>query len=106
MELTTRSFSLKPLVAGIVAVGLSAIAIVIYSQWLTTQNFEQNTTLIRLTQAVQQEIATAHLWFEEALGGDGFVDVDDDVHGRILIAQDLVTAAIDGGATTLGNIKA
>jgi len=106
MELTTRSFSLKSLVAGIVAVGLLAVAIVIYSQWLMTQDFRKNTTLIRLTQSVQQEIATAHLWFEEALGGDRYIDIDADVRGRIQLAQQLVTAAIDGGVTELGIIEA
>jgi len=47
MQLSTRSFSLKSLVVGIVAVGLVSIAIVIYSQWLVTQDFQRNTTFMR-----------------------------------------------------------
>ena len=64
MQLSTRSFSLKSLVAGIVAVGLVSIAIVSYSQWLVTRDFQRNTNYMRLVQSVQQEVATAHLWFE------------------------------------------
>ena len=69
MELNTRSFSLKSLVIGIASVGVFAISLVTYSQWLNTQSFDQNTRLLRLVQTVQQEIATGRLWFEEALGG-------------------------------------
>jgi signal transduction histidine kinase/DNA-binding response OmpR family regulator len=106
MELNTRSFSLKSLVAGITAVGVFAISLVTYSQWLNSQDFDQNTQMLRLVQSVQQEIATAHLWFEEALGGDRYIDLNDDVRSRIRSAQALVSAAINGGQTPLGKIDA
>src|SRR5210317_1189990 len=102
MQLSTRSFSLKSLVVGIVAVGLVSIAIVIYSQWLVTQDFQRNTTYMRLLQSVQQEVATAHLWFEEALGGDRYISLDEDVRAQIQTAQFLVGAAIYGGTTAFG----
>ncbi len=104
MQLSTRSFSLKSLVIGIVAVGLVSIAIVIYSQWLVTRDFQRNTLFLRLMQSVQQEVATAHLWFEEALGGDRYISIDEDVRARIKAAQLLVGAAIYGGVTPLGDI--
>ena len=104
MQLSTRSFSLKSLVVGIVAVGLVSIAIVVYSQWLVTRDFQRNTLFMRLVQSVQQEIATAHLWFEEALGGDRYISIDDDVRAQIEAAQLLVGAAIYGGSTPLGEI--
>jgi signal transduction histidine kinase/CheY-like chemotaxis protein len=106
MQLSTRSFSLKSLVVGIVAVGLVSIAIVIYSQWLVTRDFQRNTTFMRLIQSVQQEVATAHLWFEEALGGDRYISIDEDVRAQISNAQLLVGAAIYGGATPLGEVPA
>jgi signal transduction histidine kinase/CheY-like chemotaxis protein len=102
MHLSTRSFSLKSLVVGIVAVGLVSIAIVIYSQWLVTRDFQRNATLMRLTQDVQREIATAHLWFEEALGGDRYIDLDRDVHARVIEAQALVVRAVGGDAVEAG----
>jgi signal transduction histidine kinase/CheY-like chemotaxis protein len=83
MAVSTPSISLKYLVIGILAFGLLSIGTVIYSQWLTSRDFEENASLIRLTQTVQQEIATAHLWFEEALGGDASIDLQVDVHSRI-----------------------
>ena len=104
MQLSTRSFSLKSLVAGIVAVGLVSIAIVVYSQWLVTRDFQRNTLFMRLVQSVQQEVATAHLWFEEALGGDRYISIDEDVRAQVRAAQHLVGAAIYGGATPLGEI--
>jgi len=91
---------------GITVVGLIAISLVIYSQYLTKQDLERNTRRIQLNQYVQQEIATAHLWFEEALGGDTYVDVERDVRNRIRDAQSLIDAAIHGRDTRLGRIDA
>ena len=102
MEVNTRSISLRSLVIGIATVGVLAIALVIYSQQLTTRDFDQNTALIRLMQSVQQEIATAHSWFEEAYGDERYVDLNRDIRGRIGAAQSLVIAAQNGGSTTIG----
>jgi signal transduction histidine kinase len=106
MELNKRSISLQSLVIGIAAVGVLAISLVTYSQWLTTRVFDQNITFMRLAQSVQQEIATAHLWFEEALGGDTYIDLNDDVRGRIQSARELVDAAMIGGVTPVGEVTA
>jgi len=77
-----------------------------YSQWLVTRDFARNTALMRLMQSVQQEIATAHLWFEEALGGDSYIRLDSDVRARIGYALDLVSTAIEGGDSPFGTIEA
>lgn len=104
MQLSTRSFSLKSLITGITAIGLIAISLVIYSQYLTKQDLERNTRRIQLNQYVQQEIATAHLWFEEALGGDPSIDVERDVRSRIRDAQEMIDAALNGRDSRLGKI--
>ena len=106
MQLSTRSFSLRSLMTGITVIGLIAISLVVYSQFLTKQDLERNTRRIQLNQYVQQEIATAHLWFEEALGGDASIDVERDVRDRIREAWELVDAAINGRDTQLGQIDA
>ena len=106
MQLSTRSISLRSLIVGITAIGVVSIALVIYSQYLTQQDLERNTRRIQLNQYVQQEIATAHLWFEEALGGDPSIDVERDVRDRVRTAKELVDAAINGGMTSLGQIDA
>jgi signal transduction histidine kinase/CheY-like chemotaxis protein/HPt (histidine-containing phosphotransfer) domain-containing protein len=106
MQLSTRSISLRSLIAGIAAIGVISIALVIYSQYLTQQDLESNTRRTQLNQYVQQEIATAHLWFEEALGGDPSIDVERDVRDRVRMAKELVDAGINGGVTSLGQIDA
>jgi len=97
MHSSARSFSLVTLIVGIATVGLLSIALVLYSQWLTKQNFDRNAGLIRLTQSVQQDISTAHLWFEEALGGDTYIDLNSDVIANIGAASARVSAAINSG---------
>jgi len=68
LSLSSISMSLRSMIAVIAAIGLIAVSLVVYSQWLTGEDIERNTRRIQLNQIVQQEIATAHLWFEEALG--------------------------------------
>jgi len=102
--MNARSISLKFLITGIVAFGAASIALVIYSQWLTSRSFEENASLIRLTQTIQQEVATAHLWFEEALGGDTTIDLQVDVHARLGTALRLIDAGLQGGDTAVGRI--
>lgn len=104
MALNTRSISLKFLVVGVLAFGTLSIAMVIYSQWLTSRSYEENASLIRLTQTVQQEVATAHLWFEEALGGDDTNDLQTDVHGPIRAAIVLIDVVLRGGNDVMGPI--
>ena len=66
MGLNTHSISQRFLIIGIITLGTLSIAMVIYSQWLTSRSLEENASLVRLTQKIQQDVATAHLWFEEA----------------------------------------
>ena len=106
MQLSSRSISLRSLITGITVIGGISIALVIYSQYLTQQDLERNTRRVQLNQYVQQEIATAHLWFEEALGGDTYIDVERDVRDRIRTAKELIDAAINGRMTSLGQIDA
>ena len=89
--------SLKSLVVGILIVGMLSVGLVSYSQWLNTRDFEENAAVIRMNQMVQQEIATAHLWFEEALGGDPSIDIETDVHVPIARALRLVATGLGQG---------
>ena len=104
MRLRTHTISLRFLVIGIIALGTLSIAMVVYSQWLTSRSLEENASLVRLTQTIQQDIATAHLWFEEALGGDATIDVQADVHAGIQNALMLIDAGLQGGDTEIGRI--
>ncbi|MDH3351032.1 MAG: ATP-binding protein [Gammaproteobacteria bacterium] len=103
MEQGKPSVTLATLVGGIVLVGVLSIGMVIYSQWLNTRNFQENATVIRITQKIQQEIATAHLWFEEALGGDQSIDLQRDVREPIAAALDFVDAGLGRGDSSVQN---
>ena len=104
MSLNTRTISLRFLVSGILALGVLSIGMVLYSQWLSSRSLEENASLVRLTQTIQQDIATSHLWFEEALGGDATIDLHADVHVGIQNALRLIDAGLQGGDTVLGRI--
>ena len=104
MAFSTRTISLRFLVLGILVLGMLSIGMVLYSQWLTSRSLEENAALIRLTQTIQQDIATSHLWFEEALGGDATIDLQADVHLGIQNALKLADAGLRGGDTVLGRI--
>ena len=75
MDVVVRLISVRFLITGIVAIGMFTIGMFVYSQWLTShsfdsRSFEGSASLIRLTQTVQQEGATAYPRFWEALAGD------------------------------------
>jgi signal transduction histidine kinase/CheY-like chemotaxis protein/HPt (histidine-containing phosphotransfer) domain-containing protein len=104
MRLDTHTISLRFLVTGIVALGVLSIGMVLYSQWLTSRSLEENASLVRLTQTIQQDIANSHLWFEEALGGDTTIDIHTDVLVGIQNALSLIDVGLQGGDTALGRI--
>jgi signal transduction histidine kinase/CheY-like chemotaxis protein/HPt (histidine-containing phosphotransfer) domain-containing protein len=105
MQLSARYFSLKSLLAGIVIAGLAAISMVVYAQYLATNDFERNMRLVQLIQSVQQEISTAHLWFEEALGGDTYIVLEEDVHERVRGSRARVEAVLEGRVVPLANLR-
>jgi signal transduction histidine kinase/CheY-like chemotaxis protein/HPt (histidine-containing phosphotransfer) domain-containing protein len=105
MAVNTPSISLQYLVIGILALGVLSTGTVIYSQWLTSRDFEENASLIRLTQTVQQEIATAHLWFEEALGGDSSIDLQVDVHRRVRSTLQLIDEMLERDDTAVAKFE-
>jgi signal transduction histidine kinase/CheY-like chemotaxis protein/HPt (histidine-containing phosphotransfer) domain-containing protein len=94
MEQDKHLISLRSLIEGILIAGILSIGIVIYSQWLSARDFQENASVIRLTQMIQQEISVSHLWFEELLGGDDSIDLEGDVRAPIAAALDLIDAGL------------
>lgn len=105
-KLVKEKYYHNMLEVGILAVGIVAIAMVVYSQSLMWRTFDRDAALIRLSDVVQQKIAVAHLWFEEALAGDESIELDHDVYQNIAEVLELLTAALQGGATAFGRVKA
>lgn len=85
------------MVTGILIVGVSSIGIVVYSQWISARDFQENATVIRMMQMIQQEISVSHLWFEELLGGDESIDLEGDVRAPIIEALGLIDAGLGRG---------
>jgi len=101
---------LKYLVTGILVIGTLSIGGVVYSQWLSSRAVEKNSNLVHMTELVQQDVANAHLWFEEALGGDATIDIQTDVHDRLhdavaLIDAQLIKSAAAESAATAGPLQ-
>ena len=90
MDRHERTISLTAFVGSILVLAVLSIGLVVYSQWLTARDFEENASLIRMAQTAHQEISTAHLWFEEALGGDDSIDLQTDVYAPIAAARELI----------------
>ena len=90
MDRDRRTISLTAFVGSILVIAVLSIGMVVYSQWLTAHDFRENASLIRMAQTAHQKISTAHLWFEEALGGDDSIDLQKDVYTAITAARELV----------------
>ena len=90
MDRNERTISLTAFVGSILVIAVLSIGLVVYSQWLTARDFEENASLIRMAQTAHQKISTAHLWLEEALGGDDSIDLQTDVYAPIAAARELI----------------
>lgn len=101
-----RSIPLVFLISSVLGMGALSVGMVVYSQSLTYRDIDANTSLIRLAQTVQQDVATAHLWFEEALGGDSYVDLQADVHDHLRNAVNQLETALDMADTETSAINA
>jgi len=97
-ETGIRTIPLRYLVIGVLVFGVLSIGMVVYSQSLSSRAFERNSELMRVTQLVQQETTTAHLWFEEALGGDESIDLQHDVHDGLAAALALIDGRLQDAA--------
>jgi signal transduction histidine kinase/DNA-binding response OmpR family regulator/HPt (histidine-containing phosphotransfer) domain-containing protein len=91
------------LAAVLVLVLLLTIAAVLGSQYMSTQASRRQTALLSLADRINQRVTLAHLWFEEALGGDGFVDLTKNVYSPVDDAMALLQAALHGGPDGRGS---
>jgi signal transduction histidine kinase/CheY-like chemotaxis protein len=94
--------STERLAGVLVLVLLLAIGAVLGSQYISTDLSRQQAALLSLSDRVHQRLTLAHLWFEEALGGDGFVHVEQNVYRPIDEANALLEAALKGGSDIRG----
>ena len=86
----------------LVPVLLLAIGAVLGSQYLSSHMTRQQDALLSLADRVNQRLTVAHLWFEEALAGDGFVNLQLQVYRPMDEADALLEAALQGGSDFRG----
>ena len=87
---------------GMLALGLAMLVAVGWSQHLTEHAVADHQARIALADRIQQRVTMAHLWLEEALGGDSSIDLDRDVLGAIDEGLATVALMIGGGDAGLG----
>ena len=92
-----------------VTLGMGAflvLAPVVWGQFVTTQAIATHETEIAVPDRVARNLATGHLWFEEALGDDGSVVVERDVYPRFDEALEVTRASLRGGSVPgLGELE-
>jgi signal transduction histidine kinase len=82
------------------------LAPVVWGQFVTTQAIATHETEIAVPDRVARNLATGHLWFEEALGDDGSVVVERDVYPRFDEALEVTRASLRGGSVPgLGELE-
>ena len=88
----------------ILSAGIVAIGMILYSQRLVAQIFDQQIALISLSKAVQQDLTSAYRWFDVVLSADRSVDYAD-VYHNIDEAIDRVNASLEGGRTEFAEVR-
>lgn len=73
------------------------MSLVAYGQITTAKINREQAELLPIADGVATRIGAAHLYLVQALGGDGSVDVSQDVFGRLVEATRLVDSALNGG---------
>ncbi len=82
---------------------LLTIAAVLGSQHISTHATRQQAALLSLADRINQRVTLAHLWFEEAQGGDSSIDVPTKVFPLIDDAAALLESALRGGPDGRGS---
>jgi len=59
----------------VVGMGLLVVGILLYSLFIGTRMVQRYALLIEATMEIKLELATGHLWFEEAISGDRNTDI-------------------------------
>ncbi len=68
---------------GIMLAGLVVVGVVGAAAFSSASAFSRTVPLAAVTQDIELRLTLSHLWLEELLGGDGGVDVEQQVYGNI-----------------------
>jgi signal transduction histidine kinase/DNA-binding response OmpR family regulator len=67
----------------IIMVGILSVSMVVYSQWLNHRDFNEIAALARVSADIQRDLTLSHLRLEEAIAGDGSIEVGSQVVDQI-----------------------
>ncbi len=84
--------------------GLISIVVLVWILWITDQRTAQNLAMTRAVQDLQSAVAYWHLWLEEHLTGDLFVDLERDVRGNQDLSLRLASHLLRGGQWDNGDL--
>jgi PAS domain S-box-containing protein len=92
---SSRNFRLYAWILGLALVTVGLIGSL---RWLWRSVAEESTRLVLLHGPVEREVALAHLWLEEGLGGDAFIAFERDVEPHLTHAEEATRAILEGDA--------
>ncbi|HEX2093095.1 MAG TPA: PAS domain S-box protein [Longimicrobiaceae bacterium] len=91
-------------------VGISLVALLVvgglgYTAAQQLRRVQRHEVLLHQIEAARTHTTLSHLWLEEALRGDGSIDVDREVFANLTEANRLCRATLAGGETTFGEVS-
>lgn len=90
--------------AVVLVLGAFSIAFLAATLWVTDREMAQNLAVERTVTDLQRAVAYWHLWLEEVLTGDRFVDLDRDVESNQRLALRLASMLLRGGERDNGQV--
>ncbi len=84
--------------------GQVSILVLVWTLWITDQRTAQNLAMTRTVHDLQSAVAYWHLWLEEHLAGDLFIDLERDVLGNQELSIHLASILLRGGKRDNGDI--
>ena len=88
----------------VLLLGLVSVLVLAWTLWITDQRTGQALATARAVNDLQRAVAYWHLWLEEHLSGDKFIDLDRDVRGNQDLAMRLASTLLRGGMRTNGDV--
>ena len=88
----------------VLLLGLLSIAMLAWSMWDADRRTTQHLAAVRAVTDMQSAVAYWHLWLEEHLTDDPYVDLDRDVRGNQDLAMRLASMLLRGGRRDNGDV--
>lgn len=90
--------SLDRTTLAVLLAGIGCIGGLDWSQRVTARENARNGTQLTTLAKTKENVILAHLWFEEWVGGDTFIQVDKDVFHHLDVAIEVLTNSLEQGA--------